>query len=137
MHLQRNENGKKYNTPLYKHIREKNLNFDEDNFIVLDEVENITETQARMIEERYRKEAVILGGNLNAQRAYVTEEEKKEEKKEYNREYNREYYENNKAKILERQAQKYKCECGSNIRKSDKAQHERTQKHIEFISKTT
>jgi hypothetical protein len=43
------------------------------------------------------------------------------------------YYEDNKNKILERTKIKYTCICGSCIRKADKAQHERSKKHIKFL----
>lgn len=141
-----NENREGYNTSLYKHIRENKLNFDEDNFIVLKEVQNVTEKEARMIEEQYRKEAVILGGNivLNAQRAYVTEEEKKEYKKNWrieNRnnilEQQKEWYIKNRDKISEKMKEKnketYEC-CGSTLLKCNKAQHKKSLKHINYIN---
>lgn len=43
------------------------------------------------------------------------------------------YYENNKENINENAKQKITCECGSCIRKSDKAKHCKSQKHIDYI----
>lgn len=155
-----NQNGKSYNVPLYKHIRSNNLKFDKDNFIVLEHFQNITETQARIIEERYRKESELQGGNiLNACRAYVTEEETKQDKKEWHKEYrienrdillennreyriknrdkilkkNQEYYIENKKKISEKNKQTYTCACGISCTIRNKARHERSQHHKKYF----
>lgn len=154
-----NKNSSGYNIPLYKHIRKHNLKFDKDNFVVLKKLQNITETEARMFEEKYRKEAVLQGGNvLNAFRAYRTEEEKGREhiaqykaqydknNKEYNAQYFAQYRQNNKEKIAERGAryyqnnkekisQKFDCPCGSIYTRSNKARHFKTKKHLDYLSK--
>jgi hypothetical protein len=152
-----NINNKDYNIPLYKHIRENKLKFDKDCFMVLEEVKNITKTQSRIIEENYRKNAVLQGGNivLNAQRAHRTEEELKqdyienrdktlEQRKEYrhqNRdkvlEQKKKYYTQNREKILKKQKEKYTCICGSTSTKNNKIRHERSIKHINFISQSS
>ena len=41
----------------------------------------------------------------------------------------KEYYENNKENIRTKQKQPYNCECGSTVRRNDKARHFRSQKH--------
>ena len=56
-----------------------------------------------------------------------------EQNKEQILEYKKEYYEQNKEKIRERQKQKITCSCGSIYRKHDKAKHERTNKHKQYI----
>ena len=43
------------------------------------------------------------------------------------------YYKENKQKKLEQKKQKINCVCGSIYRKIDKARHERSKKHINFI----
>jgi len=43
-------------------------------------------------------------------------------------------YNDNKAEIAEKAKQKYTCECGSTIRKDEKARHNKTNKHINFIN---
>jgi len=48
-------------------------------------------------------------------------------------EKHKEYYEANKDKIAKRGKIKYTCCCGSTIRKYDKAKHEKTQKHLNYI----
>jgi hypothetical protein len=137
-----NENDQHYKTPLYKHIRENKLKFSKDNFIVLEEVKNISETQARIIEEKYRKESVIQGGNiLNDYRAYLSEQERKELYKKYhiqNREkfleIMKQYHFQNRNKISERKKQKYTCICGSTLTIQHKARHERSLKHLNYVS---
>ena len=72
-------------------------------------------------------------------------ENNKEQKKEYDKEYReankehrkeqkKEYYEANKEKIKEQQKEKINCLCGSIFCKSDKAKHEKTEKHKIFIN---
>jgi hypothetical protein len=85
-------------------------------------------------------------------------DKKKEYQKEYREankdkivEYKKEYYEANKDKIAERDKEyreankdkiserrkiKIKCECGSEVRKSDIQRHKRTIKHINYINKS-
>ncbi len=54
--------------------------------------------------------------------------------KEYMKKYNKKQWEDNKEKIKEKRKEKYKCECGSEFRKIDKARHNKTIKHISFIN---
>ena len=42
----------------------------------------------------------------------------------------KQWYEDNKEKLLEKQSTKYTCSCGSVIRRSGKAEHEKSNKHI-------
>lgn len=45
----------------------------------------------------------------------------------------KEYYEDNKEILLEKYKEKYICDCGSCLRIKDKARHEKTKKHQEYI----
>jgi hypothetical protein len=45
----------------------------------------------------------------------------------------KEYHEANREKILEKAKEKITCECGSIFRKSDKARHEKTKIHLNFL----
>ena len=45
----------------------------------------------------------------------------------------KEYYEKNKEAINEKSKEKITCECGTIYRKSDKARHLKTKKHIKFV----
>ncbi len=57
-----------------------------------------------------------------------------ENNKEKIKESSKKYRENNKEQIKEKMKEKYKCECGSKIRKDGKKKHERSIKHISFIN---
>ena len=46
----------------------------------------------------------------------------------------REYYKDNKEILCEKRNSKYKCECGSKIRLTEKARHLKSKKHQTFIS---
>lgn len=46
----------------------------------------------------------------------------------------KEHYHNNKEIIKERKSTRTLCECGSNVRASDKSRHIKTKKHLDFIS---
>jgi uncharacterized protein YeaO (DUF488 family) len=83
-------------------------------------------------------------------------EDNKDKMKEYYREYQKEYHKENKEKLLEYQKdylkenkeqileyqrkhrkEKINCICGSSICKGDKAKHEKTKKHTDYILKQT
>lgn len=64
--------------------------------------------------------------------------EKKKQWREQNKkcvsEHRKQYYEQNTESIKEkRKSKKYECQCGSNIRKSDKSHHLKTKKHQNFV----
>ena len=50
----------------------------------------------------------------------------------YQKHFIKRYYEKNRDSILEKAKEKYICDCGSYIRISDKAKHQRTWKHKLF-----
>ena len=56
-----------------------------------------------------------------------------EEHKNEIKEYKNEWYEKNKEKILEKQKELFTCECGSQVRCSGKAEHNKSVKHKKFI----
>jgi hypothetical protein len=47
-------------------------------------------------------------------------------------EYDKEYYQINKQRRLEQDKQKIECDCGSIVRRSDIARHNRTKKHSNY-----
>ena len=51
--------------------------------------------------------------------------------------YKKHYYETKKEQILERQKELYTCECGSEIQYQEKARHERTKKHLNYLASKT
>jgi len=56
-----------------------------------------------------------------------------QENKETVKEYKDEWYQKNKEKILAKQKETFTCECGSEVRCSGKAEHNRSTKHKNFI----
>ena len=48
-------------------------------------------------------------------------------------EQQKQYYEQNKTEIQNNKKQPLVCTCGSEIQKTEKARHERSQKHIKFV----
>jgi len=54
--------------------------------------------------------------------------EYRQKNKEYRKEKNQEWYQANKAEILEQNKEKIECECGSIVRRSDIARHNRDKK---------
>jgi len=74
--------------------------------------------QLEFYEQQY---IVIIGSNLNSQKAFQTEEEIKEEKKEYDKERNE------KKKI------KFVCDCGGKYTYSHKSTHYKSIRHRKYI----
>jgi len=79
--------------------------------------------QKKIYQQTYREE------NIEYQKEYynVNKEQLAEKKKEY--------YQKHKEQIAERDKEKIECVCSDIISKSNKARHEKTIKHISFISK--
>jgi len=131
-----NENRQSYNNKLYSTIR-ANGGWDNWRMVIIEDCGEISFTQARIKEEEHRMK---LNANLNSHKCYITEEMVKENDKKYYEinkekkiEYQKEYRENNKEAIEEKQGQKMTCECGGSFRIDNKARHEKTEKHCEFI----
>ena len=49
--------------------------------------------------------------------------------------YKKQYHECNRDKILAYRKEKITCVCGSCVQRNEKSKHERSKKHIAFISK--
>tara|TARA_R110000823_G_scaffold220211_1_gene348894 strand:+ start:242 stop:889 length:648 start_codon:yes stop_codon:yes gene_type:complete len=133
-----NPNIKNHNLKLYKTIRE-NGGWEKWNMIVIDEVKQVTLTEARIKEEELR---LKYDGNLNMVKAHRGVEELKE----YSKEISKEYYNNNKEAILEREKKyreshkesiaEYKKEyCEKNKEAIAEKNKEYYQKNKEFINK--
>ena len=139
-----NENSKTYNYKIYKTIRENGgwCNF---KMVQLGTREQLTKREAEQIEEEYRQE---LKANMNSQRCYITDEQKRQQKKQLEKEYyeknkekiaeqNKEKYEANKEKINEKKNEKVKCECGCIVRKDGLSRHQKSQNHIKLMEMKT
>jgi len=140
---------------LYNTIRE-NGGWDNWRMVILEELGEVSFTEARIKEEEYR---VKLKANLNMVKCYLTEEETLKQLKEYReknkehiaeqkKEYNKEYYENNKEALVEQMKEyreqnkeqikemrrkKVTCECGCLVTKINLNTHKETKKHINLI----
>ncbi len=77
-----NENDKRYNTNVYKFIRD-NSGFDNWDMILIENVSCNNKIELLKIERKYIDE---LKSTLNTYKSYITDEEKIKYKKEYNEE---------------------------------------------------
>ncbi len=110
-----NDKYKDYNCKVYQYIR-ANGGFENWKFEILVEKEFENKTALRIKE----KECInLLKPSLNCRNAYQTEEEMRLQRKEHN------------AKSL---ATKIECACGGKTSKTNKARHERTDKHQKYIT---
>ena len=136
-----NENNKRYNTNVYKFIRD-NSGFENFDMILIENVSCNNKRELFKIERKYIDE---LKPSLNITKPYVTEEEKIKYKKEYNeenkewlckkkvKEYRKQYYEKNKNQILEKQKEKINCEfCNCLTSKSTIRRHQQSVKCQKF-----
>jgi hypothetical protein len=65
---------------------------------------------------------------------YEQNKDKQKEYQEQNKEKIKEYREQNKEKIKEYKEEKFNCECGGCYRRSDKARHFKTKKHLDYFT---
>lgn len=80
--------------------------------------------------KNYRKEYY----QLNKEKINEKRKEYYEDNKEKIAQRRKQWREENKEEISQKKKEKYQCECGSNIRKNDKARHDRSKKHQTYIS---
>ena len=136
-----NPNDTGYNLKVYKTIREHG-GWDEFKMVRIGYAEQLTLTEAHVIEEKYRVE---LCADLNSFVCHLTEEQRKEVSAEYNKVYNqvnkeaisknkKVYGENNKDKIKTRVREKITCECGCVVCRGDISTHRKTKKHINLMN---
>jgi hypothetical protein len=88
--------------------------------------------------EQHKEKVAELGKIYREQhKDQIAERNKiyRDEHKEEIAEKKKEKYEKNKQEIAVKRKETYECSCGSVCRKSDKAKHEKTKKHISFILK--
>ena len=129
---------------LYNTIRE-NGGWDNWRMVILEELGEVSLTQARIKEEEHR---VKLNANLNMVKCYATEEENKNKNKEkhkewkennkekvaeYSLEYHKKYRVTNKQRIAEHKSQPYTCECGKTFILGNKSKHLKTMIHKKLI----
>ena len=143
-----NENDRYYNTKLYKTIRE-NGGWENFKMIQIGTAEQLTWRKAEQLEEEYRVE---LKANMNTNRCYLTEEQRKEygkvyteANKEKEKERLKEYYETNKEKCNERdrkwkeankeKMKEYSEEYRENNKEKSKDWRENNKEHLRELGK--
>lgn len=114
-----NENSKRYNLKVYKSIR-ANGGWNNWSMVLIEHYPCKDGNELRAKERLWYEQ---LNGTLNS---CIPNRSQKEQIKEY--------YKNNKEKINDEKKQKINCMCGSTFRKSDKARHERSQKHLNYVN---
>jgi len=144
-----NKNSRAYNYKLYQFVR---ANGGWDNFDMVE----ICKCENDKLRETEQYHIDFIKPSLNIQRAYRSEECDKEDRKELckeyyeknkntilqkvkeyrenNRDYYREYFrKRDKVKRAERRKVKITCECGSICTTDNKARHNRSKKHQNYI----
>jgi hypothetical protein len=116
-----NENDKAYNYNIYKMIRE-NGGWDNWSMIVIEEIQDLTLTQARMKEEEHR---IKLKADMNSCLAYLSEEARIKRDKEFRKEY----YEKNREKEIQKSKQ-YQQEHKEEIKQRAKKYYEENKEKI-------
>jgi hypothetical protein len=116
-----NEKSKLYNQKNYEFIR---ANGGWDNWSMI-EICKYPCNDKREAESEERRHYELLNSNLNSNRPFVSEEEKKDKHKEISKKYYEE--------IKEKKNKKYNCECGGKYTECHKARHLRTKKHQKFL----
>lgn len=114
-----NINSRGYKNLKYRKIRESGINWDEINFIIIDEYPELIDSSKGSLDSKKLKKLEnrmikFIKPNLNSYSSFLTEDELKHKiKHDY-------YY---KSKKL------YECECGSILQKTEKARHKKTEIH--------
>jgi len=146
-----NEKSHCHNLFLYNYIRSHG-GWDSFDSEIIYEFECEDNKQKLQIEQEYINRYSF---GLNSLKAFSTVDEINEYQKEYRednkeklaeqkkeyyksnkekiKQYQKEYNETNKEKIAARKKIKFTCECGSTLRKGEKARHKKTSKHIKYI----
>jgi hypothetical protein len=106
---------------------------------------NVRRSFTGLNKKEYAKEYAKENEDRIRELGYIYRENNKDKIKEYFKEYHlknqekkrnmaKEHYEKNKDKILEQQRKKIECTCGIIYNNSNKAKHEKSKKHIDFIN---
>lgn len=122
-----------YNTKLYSTIRE-NGGWDNWRMIILEDIGDVSLTQARIKEEEHR---LNLNANLNMLKCYRTEEEIKEQQKELYKNWYNNNKEHKKKQVIEwkkNNNEKITCECGRIIIREKIKRHLESKIHLKNIN---
>ena len=116
----------KYNTPIYKIIRD-NGGWDNFDYIEIGYMNNITYAHSLVIEQTYIS---TMNPSMNSQKAFRTDEERKDDSREYNKNYMPAYsYVRNRTIA----AEKVLCECGLYIRRDYMHKHIKRPVHTQRL----
>lgn len=134
---------KHLNSPLYKHIRDCNIDWKDINMILIEKYSCSTKDEARAKENEYIVKYKSNIKCLNYCRSFLSKEAEEEYRKEYNRtkgvdnqrryreanlEKVKEYYEANKAKMLIRNSERINCDiCNKELRRDSLSKHKKSQ----------
>jgi len=92
----------------------------------------------RPLRTKEEKEEVLIYYKIyyDSNKEEILEKQKiyQQEHKEQIAEYNKKWRDEHKEELIEKAKQKFECVCGAIICKQHKLRHERSQKHISFIS---
>ena len=119
-----NNKSKKYNYKLYLNIRQ---NGGLDNFY-FDIIESINTNDKEIVLKQEQYLMNKYNSNLNTNRAFLSEDEKKQ----YNRQYNNQYRIDNNEIINNKKKEKFTCACNGRYTKTHKAEHLKSKKHKQF-----
>jgi hypothetical protein len=121
-----NEKDKWHNLYVYQFIRD---NGGWENWDMI-QIEEFKYNERRQLHTRERYWLETLQASLNKVKPTRT----KKELLQYHNNYNTDYYEKNQKQILEKNKIKTTCECGSIYNKDTKARHEKSKKHINYLT---
>jgi hypothetical protein len=119
-----NEKGKYLNNKLYRTIRQ----YDGWEFFIMEIIEIL---DCKTNKERFQREQelmIIYNSNLNTNKAYLTEEQKKQ----YTKQYKKQYKIDNKDKINIYRNRKFDCCCGGKFLFKHKSRHNKTNIHRQY-----
>jgi len=117
----------KYNTPIYKIIRD-NGGWDNFDYIEIGYMNNITYAQSLVIEQTHIS---TINPSMNSQKAFLSEQERKDNSREYAKTYMPEYfYVRNRTTA----AEKLLCECGLYIRRDYMHKHIKRPVHTQRLT---
>jgi hypothetical protein len=107
---------------------------------LLEEINVIDERELEFYEQQYIELYSDIAVNergafgLNEERKKERDKKRYEENKEEFSKKHKEYHKKNKEKILKNKSQRIECPCSSIVRKSDIAEHNKSQKHQKFLN---
>ena len=119
-----NEKDSHYNLKLYQFIRENNYDWENVNFVILEQHETILDKFDLLKREQYFIDE--LKPTLNCKRAFRSDEVKKQIKKQEDANYRAKHDE----KIKKHKNKKTMCECGNEYTWSNQSRHLKSKAHL-------